>query len=133
VSADGSLLNEVDDRHERQRRAELYAEVIEDLPEVAEERIECLSAVPDVGLKPFDAVTPLQRPLTARGNANAGIRRSAPRSTACCRRRDLARELAPLQRTECSLCLLIRRCIAWRNRHAQDRMLREVVKRAYVA
>jgi hypothetical protein len=48
VSADGSLLNEVDDRHERQRRAELYAEVIEDLPEVAEERIECLSAVPDV-------------------------------------------------------------------------------------
>jgi len=28
---------------------------------------------------------------------------------------------------------LIRRYIAWRNRHAQDRMLREVVKRAEVA
>jgi hypothetical protein len=28
---------------------------------------------------------------------------------------------------------LIRRYIAWRNRHAQDRMLREVVKRANVA
>ena len=28
---------------------------------------------------------------------------------------------------------LIGRCIAWRNRHAQDRMLREVVKRANVA
>jgi hypothetical protein len=29
--------------------------------------------------------------------------------------------------------LLIRRYIAWRNRHAQDRMLREVVERADVA
>ena len=28
---------------------------------------------------------------------------------------------------------LIRRYIAWRNRHAQDRMLREVVKRANAA
>jgi hypothetical protein len=28
---------------------------------------------------------------------------------------------------------LIRRYIAWRNRHAQDRMLREVVKHANVA
>jgi hypothetical protein len=33
---------------------------------------------------------------------------------------------------EAQACL-IRRHIAWRNRHAQDRMLREVVKRANVA
>jgi hypothetical protein len=31
------------------------------------------------------------------------------------------------------LAFLIRRYIAWRNRHAQDRMLRAAVKRANVA
>jgi ribonuclease D len=42
-------------------------------------------------------------------------------------------DLAGDQQTDRAQAFLIRRYIAWRNRHAQDRVLREVVKRANVA
>ena len=71
------------------------------------------------------ASRPTPRPLWP------GLLRLRPRPAQALRYPPLPHSASWLNRIEAQ-AFLIRRYIAWRNRHAQDRMLREVVKRANV-